>query len=134
MSGRRYKTTRGAARPLALAALLLLASTACVRSKVVVTSDPADVDVTMNGRHLGTTPVESPFTWYWYYDFRGEKDGYQTRVQRERFRAPVYLWPGLDLVMEILPVPIRDTKQVHLNLQPEADRPAPEFAGSPVSG
>lgn len=113
------------AAALMLTAMLL---TGCVRSKVVVTSDPPGADVAMNGVRLGQTPVEQPFTWYWYYDFIATKDGYQPTGQRERFRAPVYLWPGLDLLMEAMPFYVKDTKKVHLVLQPQDARPQPAYA------
>ena len=116
-----------------LATLILIAvlgaTAGCVRSKVLVTSDPPRADISMNDIHLGRTPVEQPFTWYWFYDFKAEKEGYETVVRRERFHAPVYLWPGLDLLMEMMPFPVTDTKHVHLVLRPEEQRPAPEFAG-----
>jgi len=99
----------------------------CVRSKVVVTSDPPGADVTMNDVSVGRTPVEVPFTWYWFYDFKAEKDGYETAVSRERFKAPVYLWVPMDLVMEAMPFPVTDTKKVHLALRTKDGRPEPEF-------
>lgn len=98
-----------------------------VRQKVVVTSEPAGADVTMNSVHLGQTPTEVPFTWYWYYDFKAEKDGYKTAIKRERFRAPIYLWPGVDLLMEMMPFHVRDTRHVHLELPVDKQLPEAEL-------
>lgn len=98
-----------------------------VRQKVVVTSEPSGADVTMNAVHLGQTPTEVPFTWYWYYDFKAEKEGYKTAVKRERFREPFYLLPGLDLLMEMMPFHVRDTRKVHLELQRDNALPEPSF-------
>lgn len=110
---------------------LLLAVAGCgVRSSVIVTSDPPGADVTMNGVNIGQTPVQRPFTWYWYYDFVAEKEGYETLTQRERFRAPVYLWAGLDLLMEMMPFYVYDTKKVHLVLNELDDVPSPVLAGN----
>lgn len=81
----------------------------------------------MNDVHIGRTPTEMPFTWYWYYDFQAELDGYETGVTRERFHAPVYLWPGVDLLMEMMPFPVRDTKHVHFDLRPESEIAKPEI-------
>lgn len=119
------------ARLLAAAALAALAcaSAGCVRSKAVVTSDPPGADIRMNDIQFGTTPVEIPFTWYWYYDFQAELDGHETLVQRERFRPPLYLAFPLDFVMEAMPFAVRDTKKVHLVLQPADTRPEPQVAG-----
>ncbi|MBI5154226.1 PEGA domain-containing protein [Candidatus Poribacteria bacterium] len=112
-----------------MALALCVAAAGCVRSKAVVTSEPPGADVTMNDVHVGRTPVEVPFTWYWFYDFKADLDGYETTVQRERFHAPVYLWPGLDLLMEAMPFRVTDTKHVYLAMKPERQRPAPVLAG-----
>lgn len=111
-----------------LAAVAVLATSGCVRSKVLVTSDPPGADITMNDVHLGRTPVEMPFTWYWYYDFQAEMDGYETTVTRERFRPPFYLEMPFDLVMEAMPFMVVDRKKVHLELARLDQRPAPQFA------
>ena len=115
--------------PRLLAVILLVSAFAsgCVRSRFQVTSDPPGADVTMNDVHLGTTPVEIPFTWYWYYDFRAQKEGYETAFLRQRVNAPVYLWPGPDLLMEMMPFPVYDTRRIHLELEPESDKPSPEY-------
>jgi len=95
---------------------------------VIVTSEPAEAMITMNGVNLGTTPLEQPFTWYWYYDFVATKEGYVADGKRVRFRAPPWLWPGFDLLMEAMPFYVNDTKKVHLMLAPVDTRPAPQFA------
>lgn len=113
-----------------MAAGLLTAG--CVRSKVVVTSEPSGAEITMNGVNLGETPLEHPFTWYWYYDFIAEKEGFEPTGKRERFRAPVYLWPGLDLLMEMMPFYVTDTKFVHLTLPELDERPDPVLVQGPL--
>ena len=114
--------------PLLLAAVMLTA--ACgVRSKVIVTSEPSGATVTMNGVHLGETPLEHPFTWFWYYDFIATKEGHHPVGERHRFRAPVWLWPVVDLVAEMMPFYVPSTKRVHLELEPIDPRPRPDFAG-----
>lgn len=88
----------------------LLFISGCIRSRVVVTSQPSGADVTVNNVYRGRTPITIPFGWYWYYDFEIEKQGYQkTRIQ-ERFRAPLWCWMPLDLVMEAIPLNFYDTK------------------------
>ncbi len=96
---------------LLLAAASILAG--CIRSRVIVTSDPTGADVSMNGVYRGKTPVEIPFAWYWYYDFTLRKDGYEPVSVRERFKAPVYFWVPFDVVAEAMPFPIYDTKRRH---------------------
>lgn len=109
---------------------LLTSSTGCVRSKVLVTTDPPDASVTMNGVNLGKTPLEEPFTWYWYYDFIAEKEGYKQEGVRKRFHAPPWLWPGFDLLMEAMPFYVNDTKKVHIVLEPVDTKPAPVYVGT----
>ena len=109
--------------------LLVVGATSCgVRQKVIVTSEPTGAVVSMNGVNLGTTPVEQPFTWFWYYDFVAEKDGYEDTGVRKRFRAPIWLWPPLDLVMEAMPFHVPSVKRVHIKMKQLDDRPAPAFS------
>jgi hypothetical protein len=123
-----FRCSKGSLAVLMAGAILLAGG--CVRSKAIITSDPPEATVTMNGVNLGTTPVEQPFTWYWYYEFVATKDGYAPTRKQERFRAPVYLWPGLDLVMEMMPFYVTDTKRVHLQMEEVDERPAPVIVGS----
>lgn len=111
--------------------MLMLASAGCIRSKVLVTSEPTGAVVTMNGSHLGTTPVERPFTWYWFYDIDVQKEGFEPSKVRKRFRPPIYLWPGLDFFCELIPVNIHNTKKVHFALEPSNPRPDPMFVDTP---
>lgn len=109
-------------------AVALLGAPGCVRSRVIVTSNPPGAVVRMNGANLGTTPIEQPFTWYWYYDFEARRDGYEPSQQRVRFVTPLWLVPPLDLVMELMPFRVRDTKRVHFDMVEAGSRPAPGFA------
>ncbi|MDX2176900.1 MAG: PEGA domain-containing protein [Candidatus Sumerlaeia bacterium] len=102
-------------------------SSGCIRSRVVVDSEPQGAVVTMNGENLGTTPVERPFTWYWYYDFEASMEGHASVTERRRFRAPFYLLPGPDLFFELLPFNVYDTKRVFLTLPPLPEQPGPAF-------
>ncbi len=98
-----------------------------VRSRVNIQTIPEGADVTMNDVHLGRAPLQMPFTWYWYYDFVAEKEGYKTTTERVRFRAPVYLWVPFDYFAEMLPFKIYDTKNVTLVLEEEDRTPSPEY-------
>ncbi len=109
---------------LCILAICALAS-GCIRSRVIVTSEPPGADVTLNGLHRGRTPIEIPFIWYWYYDFELTEEGYEPLVARERFHAPVYAaFPPLDLLSEAAPVVFRDTRRRHYTLVSRAT-PAP---------
>jgi PEGA domain-containing protein len=119
-------------RPAAINLLICLGSLAlisgCVRSKVEITTEPPEAEITMNGVNLGNSPVDQPFAWYWYYDFTAAKEGYEPGYKRRRFHAPPWLWPGFDLLMEAMPFYVTDTKKVHLVLEESQDLPDPAFA------
>lgn len=88
----------------------------CVRTRVIITSNPSEADVTFKGEARGKTPVEIPINWYWFYDVKIEKEGYNTVEKMERFRTPPWLWIPFDLVCEIMPFMITDTRERHYEL------------------
>jgi len=99
-------------------ALCMALFSGCLRSRVIVTSEPPGADVTINNTYRGRTPVTVPFGWYWYYDFNLEKEGYQSLEARERFHTPIWCWMPLDLVAEATPLLLYDTKHRHYVLKP----------------
>lgn len=108
--------SRATALALLLAASAL--STGCIRSKVIITSEPSGAEVIWRDEYRGPTPIEIPIIWYWYYDYTIEKEGYKPVVVLERIRTmPWFLMP-LDLIAEIIPVPIPDTRRRHYVLEP----------------
>lgn len=100
-----------------LAAAALLPATACLRSRVHITSEPSGAEVIWRGQPYGATPVTIPFIWYWHYDFSLEKPGYERVDVVERFRTPPWFLMPIDLFMEMLPVPIPDNRYRHYMLQ-----------------
>lgn len=109
---------------LAQAALVLALGaslTGCIRSRVIMTSEPSGADVTWRGQYRGATPIEIPIIWYWYYDYTVSKDGYVPIEKVERFRtAPWFLLP-VDLFAEIIPFPFPDRRERHYVLEKEAE-------------
>jgi hypothetical protein len=79
----------------------------------------------MNDKHLGTTPLSYDFEWYGWYRITLMKDGYERLDDRVRIRAPFYLWIPLDLVMELVPFPIRDDQVLSYELTPRQPLPEP---------
>ena len=104
--------------PLLMALLCVLTIGGCIRSRVKITSEPTGAEVIWRGRPYGPTPITIPIMWYWYYDFTLEKPGYRPLEVVERFRTPPWFLMPLDLPMEILPIPIPDTRNRHYVLQP----------------
>jgi hypothetical protein len=109
-------------------ALLLLAGvclclplTGCIRSKVTITSDPPQAEVSWRGRPRGVTPITIPYIWYWHYDVSVEKEGHERLEVVERFRTPPWFLMPLDLFMEILPIPFSDHRHRHYVLEPKEE-------------
>ena len=98
---------------------LALTTTGCIRSRVILTTEPAGAEVTWRGQYRGVTPIEIPFKWYWYHDYTLEKEGYETVEKIERFRTPPWFLLPLDLFAEIIPVPIPDRRRRHYVLEKE---------------
>lgn len=98
-----------------------LALGGCIRSRAVVTSEPENATVYWRGVERGETPIEIPFIWYWYYDIRLEKEGYQPLEVEEYLGTPPWFLFPLDLFAELIPVPLRDTRELHYQLEPESE-------------
>src|SRR5256885_962031 len=91
-------------KPLLIAVFSLAALSGCIRSRVMITSEPTGAEVVWRGKPYGATPITIPFIWYWYYDFTLEKPGYKPLDVVERFRTPPWFLMPLDLPMEMLPI------------------------------
>ena len=103
---------------LALLAGLALGLSGCIRSRMIITSEPPRADISVNEVRRGLTPIEIPFIWYWYYDVVVTKPGYQTMTVRENLHTPPWIYIPFDLFMEIMPFPIYDTHVRHYILKP----------------
>ena len=101
--------------------LLILAGlgSGCVRRVVDITTDPDGALVWMNGREVGTTPVEVEIVYYGDYDVQVVRDGYETLSTSAKANPPVWDMPGLDLVSEVLPADLESRTRWHFDLVPE---------------
>lgn len=110
---------------LMLCALLTLALFGCenggIRKVATITSDPPGAKVWINGVYRGETPVEIPYNWNWFYDFRLAKEGYEDYIIRERFYAPPQHWVPLDLVVEASPIRSNEPQWRHYVLCPKKE-------------
>lgn len=93
-------------------------SAGCIRSRVKIDSEPSGAEVIWRGQPYGATPITIPINWYWYYDIALEKPGYERLETIERFRTPPWLLMPMDLIMELIPVPITDTRRRHYVMTP----------------
>ena len=85
-----------------LTLLLLFAFTGCVERTITVRTDPPGALVTVNEVEKGRTPVTFPFTWYGDYRVLVESPEYETLETHQLVSAPIYQWPVLDFVSEVL--------------------------------
>jgi PEGA domain len=99
----------------------LLASVGCIRSRLIITTDPPGADVTFHHEDYGRTPVTIPFIWYWWYDVEITKEGFETVVAEERLRCPPWFIFPLDGFFEILPIQVTDTRRRHYTLTPTVE-------------
>jgi hypothetical protein len=98
----------------------------CVHRQLVITSDPPGAIVQINGKTIGPTPVDYPFTFYGIYHIVLIHDGRQTQIINQPVYAPWYQWLGLDFISEnLVPCNIRDIRTFHYCL-PELQFAPPE--------
>ncbi len=102
----------------ALAALAVGGAAGCVERKFVVESNVPNAQVYIDNKSVGAAPAYSTFDYYGYYTIAVVHPGYTTVVRREHAVAPWYAYPPLDLLADIAPFPIRDTRRVYVELTP----------------
>jgi len=106
----------------------MLTLTACVERRIRVTSSPAGARVWLNDQQVGTTPLETRFTFYGNYDVRVELDGYESINELRTAKAPLYEYPGPDLIATALPFKFKPLIEWHFNLQQVEEATDPEGA------
>jgi hypothetical protein len=92
-----------------------------IRKVATITSDPPGAKVWMNGVYRGETPVEIPYNWNWFYDFKLSKEGYEDYIIRERFYAPPQHWVPFDFFAELSPVRSPEPQWRHYVLTPKRE-------------
>jgi hypothetical protein len=86
---------------------------------LTVQSSPPGALVYLNGEpDFGRTPVSRDFTWYGVYDVTIRKEGYETVKASATLIAPWYEWVPIDLVAEVLPIPLKDRRTLVYHLKP----------------
>ena len=98
--------------------LLLAAGCAKVERKITIETDPPGALVMLNNQEAGRTPFTREFTWYGNYDVQIRKEGYETLKTNQWVVAPAWQWIPLDLVVEMLPLHLRDHHTYRFELQP----------------
>jgi hypothetical protein len=109
-------------RLIALSTLLpaiALAAGCGVERTLRLESDPPGALVYLNGEEIARTPAEVPLEWYGKYDVAVRLEGYETLKDERWVVAPWWQWPPIDLVAELVPLPLRDRRRLSFMLKPE---------------
>jgi hypothetical protein len=115
-------------RRVLLGLAILPFSAGCVERRFVITTDPADAIVELNGRVLGASTADAQFTYYVTNKIVVQKEGYEMVEKKEKIKAPWYEYPGLDFFSEnIVPWTIRDVRHIHISMQPVQYIPPEQF-------
>lgn len=101
------------------AGLVLLGLAGCgVQRTLRLESEPPGALVYLNGEEVARTPAEVPLEWYGRYDVAVRKEGYETLKTKRWVVAPWWQWPPIDLVAELMPIPLHDRRRLTFELQP----------------
>ena len=123
-----WRTVRSVTLCLVLSASGLVL-TGCLRRSLTIRTNPPGALVYINDQLKGTSPLTYDFMWYGWHRVTLRKDGYVRLDDRKMLRAPLYLWIPIDLAMELLPFPVRDTRTWSYTLTPAPSVPTPAPPG-----
>lgn len=98
---------------------IALAAGCGVERTLRLESDPPGALVYLNGEEVARTPAEVPLEWYGKYDVAVRLEGYETLKDERWVVAPWWQWPPIDLVAELVPLPLRDRRRLSFMLKPE---------------
>ena len=101
-----------------LMAIPCVAQVGCVRRTIRISSEPPGALVWLNHREIGRTPVEVEFTHYGTYDLLIKKDGWEPMIGPMPTGFRIRGTPGVDLVLEVLPIHTHDLVEWHVDLVP----------------
>ncbi len=103
-------------RCIGIVAGLLL--TGCVERLVIVRSEPP-ATVILDQKHIGTTPVEIPYTWYGKRELILELEGYRRIREIIVLNAPWWQFFPLDFITDVLlPIKLTDHVTFDYTLEP----------------
>ena len=113
-----------------LGVLLCCCASGCVQRRLTIRSNPPGAMVLVDNQQIGNTPISTPFTYYGTRQIKLIKDGFETLEVQQKFRAPWYQVPPLDLVSETLvPWEQRDERVLDFQLVPQQVVPTQAILG-----
>jgi hypothetical protein len=106
------------------AALGLLLLGGCTDRFINLRTEPPDAVVFLDGKVVGRTPCEIPFTWYGDRELVLQKDGFRTKSQILKISAPWWQWPIFDILTDVvLPFRFTDRHEFAIALDPRSQDP-----------
>jgi hypothetical protein len=98
---------------------------------MTIVSEPPGASVTLNGRLIGAAPVDVPtslFEYYGDYDVMLLADGYDPLLVRQNVPPPLYGYPFIDFISEVLwPFHVKDKRVFTYQLAPARIVPPDEL-------
>ncbi len=98
---------------------LVIGTGGCVEQTILVQSNPPGALVYLNDQEVGRTPIRKDFLWHGKYDVVVRKEGFKSFKTTAGIWPPVYQWPPLDLVAQLLPIPFKDHHTLTYTLEPD---------------
>jgi len=93
-----------------------------VERTLQIESNPPGALVHLNGEEVGRTPMRKAFVWYGTYDVQLRKESYRTLDAETKVWAPWWQIPPIDLVAELIPLPLQDNHVVSYRMNPVTER------------
>lgn len=98
----------------------------CLERTVTITSEPAGALVILNDEEIGRTPVETGFRYFGVYDVRLQREGFEPIVTEKEAVAPIWEYPGLDLLAIAAPWRVKTHLEWHFDLEAVPEPGTPE--------
>lgn len=104
-----------------LCGLLLFSLSGCISRVLEIRSDPPGARVYLDGRELGRTPVDHPFTHYGTRRILITKEEYKPVSEEITLKAPWWCWFPFDFFVELWPGRVTDRHRVSYRLEKSAE-------------
>ena len=89
----------------------------CLERTVTITSEPPGAIVMLNDEEIGRTPVETGFRYFGVYDVRLQREGYEPIVTEKEAVAPIWEYPGIDLLAIMAPWRVKTHLEWHFDME-----------------
>ena len=116
-----------------LLAAAMLTLPGCLQRTISITTEPPGATVWLNDVEVGTTPLETDFTYYGAYDVRIRRAGYEPILDRRKITPPLHERPVIDLFAEMIPAKISNRIEWTFAMKPADESAQPAGLGADAS-